>query len=566
MIQFTKINIEGFASIPELSLDLNTQGITIIRGVNGEGKSSIFSALVWGLYGKNLKGNSNVNTWEKVRPKNYKGTKVEIYFIKDNQVHQIIRCQNYKGEVDGAKGGSRLIYNIDLNPVQDKYKLKIQDLINKNLEMSYNLFINSVMFGQGLTRLIEASGSDQRKLFEEIFEIGYLIKARDLAKVQYDKYSEEYNRIVYKQDVLKKQIAKVQESIEYSRKYEKVAMEEKERQLASLRNRKSLSTKELRELTPYVHEERTKYLEDQIKETQEFIQTNKKKLSQAKDKVGISLEELIDQIIRLLEDNKICTAMSQLRELKASFSKIESCNQKIDTLNKALYRLKDEYHQIEVYKIKISKIKAQLKNCREMIRSWKKRSVTVPAGIRQKEQLKELQEELNKLDKGSIEHTRDLYKWAYTDPLGNGGIKAFLFESSLDSLNKSLDTYSSILGFSIFFGVDMETARKDFHIYINMEGQDVPFEDLSGGQKQLVNLAIAFAMNEILSQSKQINIAFLDEVFESLSSNNIELVSELIRKIYKNKTLFLITHQESLPINAKTLKVKRINGLSHYEF
>lgn len=99
-----------------------------------------------------------------------------------------------------------------------------------------------------------------------------------------------------------------------------------------------------------------------------------------------------------------------------------------------------------------------------------------------------------------------------------------------------------------------------------MEGQDVPFEDLSGGQKQLVNLAIAFAMNEILSQSKQINIAFLDEVFESLSSNNIELVSELIRKIYKNKTLFLITHQESLPINAKTLKVKRINGLSHYEF
>ena len=46
MIQFTKINIEGFASIPELSLDLNTQGITIIRGLNCTVKTSRFSALL----------------------------------------------------------------------------------------------------------------------------------------------------------------------------------------------------------------------------------------------------------------------------------------------------------------------------------------------------------------------------------------------------------------------------------------------------------------------------------------------------------------------------------------
>ena len=162
---------------------------------------------------------------------------------------------------------------------------------------------------------------------------------------------------------------------------------------------------------------------------------------------------------------------------------------------------------------------------------------------------------------------KELYQWIYTDPLGNNGIKAFLFESSMDSLNQTLESFSNIIGMTIQFGMDLQSARKDFQVYINMGGQDVDFNELSGGQKQLASLAIAFAMNEAMTQAKGINIAFLDEVFESLSANNIELVSDLIRKIYKNKTLFLITHQESLPIsNARVLRVKRIDGLSHYEF
>lgn len=100
-----------------------------------------------------------------------------------------------------------------------------------------------------------------------------------------------------------------------------------------------------------------------------------------------------------------------------------------------------------------------------------------------------------------------------------------------------------------------------------MGGIDVFYEELSGGQKQLVNLAMAFAMNEVMTESKGVNIAFLDEIFESLSSDNIEVVINLIKKIYNNRTLFLITHQESLPIsNAKTLLVRKNNGLSSYTF
>lgn len=160
MIEFNKIYIEGFCSITSLEMPLNTQKITIVRGPNGYGKSNFLSAIVWALYGKNLKGISDVNTWKKFRSKDYRGTKVEIYFKPgDGKVHKVIRCLEYKGEVEGAKGNNRLIYLIDAEPVKEKTKIQLQALIDKNLGMSYNLFINSIMFGQGMKRLIQESGS-----------------------------------------------------------------------------------------------------------------------------------------------------------------------------------------------------------------------------------------------------------------------------------------------------------------------------------------------------------------------------------------------------------------------
>lgn len=55
MIQFGNIIIEGFCSIPYLELNLGLRGITVIRGATGEGKTTILSALVWAVYGKNIK-------------------------------------------------------------------------------------------------------------------------------------------------------------------------------------------------------------------------------------------------------------------------------------------------------------------------------------------------------------------------------------------------------------------------------------------------------------------------------------------------------------------------------
>ena len=91
MLTFLSINIEGFRSIAEQThLQLNTPGITWINSPTGSGKSTIFSAITWGLYGKDLKGVSEVKTWEKYRPKNYQGVCITINYQTSKGVFKVI--------------------------------------------------------------------------------------------------------------------------------------------------------------------------------------------------------------------------------------------------------------------------------------------------------------------------------------------------------------------------------------------------------------------------------------------------------------------------------------------
>lgn len=571
MIEFNKIYIEGFCSITSLDMPLNTQKITIVRGPNGYGKSNFLSAIVWALYGKNLKGISDVNTWKKFRNKDYKGTKVELYFKpNDGKIHKIIRCLEYKGEVEGAKGNNRLIYLIDAESVKEKTKVQLQALIDKNLGMSYNLFINSIMFGQGMKRLIQESGSDKKNLFEEIFDLNYITKAKKITQDKYNQLDKEVFITKSKLDsivaIYREQVNSFIEEKNRAKNAEKIYNERK----TYLKESKSLATKTYKDLTANYTDNAVETIDSETSKVKKKIQLANETLKNARGISGISLKDLINEVITLLEAKKYSTALSELKEIKDSFGIITEKTKEIQELNvklDSLYSNRDEYRRLYS---KIQKVKDNISSYRSQLRALKLTTVDIDDMVNKynskiaesQSKRKILEAQLEKL----IEE-RDLYKWAYTDPLGNNGIKAFLFESSLGYLNQVLESYSEILGFNIQFRVDLDSTKKDFVTLIIKDGVDVFYEELSGGEKQLCNLAMAFAMNEVMTEAKGVNIAFLDEVFESLSSDNIEIVIGLIRKVYKDKTLFLITHQDSLPIpNAKTLTVKKNHGLSEYEF
>lgn len=571
MIQFGNIIIEGFCSIPYLELNLGSKGITVIRGATGEGKTTILSALVWGAYGKNLKGKSDVNTWEKYRPKNYNGTKVEIYFGKDGKTHKITRCLKYKGEVNGAKGKDRLIYEIDAVEVSEKNKGEIQALINADLGMSYSLFMNSILFGQSMKRLIQESSSYKKDLFEEIFELEYISKARDIAKGYYTEALREYNEISQKYSSSKEKKQSIQRMLDDLKKQANHVKNDLSSRVKVLEKKLSLLSKakkenELKETGTYKNR-----IEQRIQEARDNQKELLNKINDAKKKTRVSLEEFIGVIIKLLKRGDIKNSLKRLMEVKKAFGDIERLQDKCSKLADKISNYRDKLEELRDQEYEANKVQRDIDLTHVEIKkllSEKRAGVNLGLIKKYKTQLSTISDKLQSIE-SEMEEKRakvDNYKWVMDDPLGNRGIKAFLFESSLDILNETLESYSEVLGFSILFYVDIQGIKKDFNTQIIMDGIEVSYEELSGGQKTLVNIAMVLAMNSMIRRNCRINVLFLDEVFEGLDREYCDTVSKLLERISitEKLTVFMVTHQESIPIKARVLTVKRDKGLSYY--
>ena len=411
-----------------------------------------------------------------------------------------------------------------------------------------------------MKRLIQESGSDKKQLFEEIFELNYIPKARKIAQDKYNELRVELDGLMEKLESNQNYIDSILSDLNYTKSKRDNFKSELANKVKSYKDKIILSTKRVDELALKTNKVDINQHNKTIEDIKRKITLYQNKVSDLKKLQKVPLQDLVNEVIELLENEEYTESISKLKTIRDSFSSSESYILRIsklqnkltneieskNSLEKTILTLKYAKEEVKSLESRLKELKSQNPDFESVINKQSKKLENYKKSISQiKSQIQELEKQVN------------LYKWAYSEPFGNNGIKAFIFESSLSELNNLLSSYSEVLGFNIKFMVDLNSSRKDFVVNINLEGVEVFYEELSGGQKQLVNLAMALAMNQIITQSKGVNIAFLDE----------EVVIGLIKKVYREKTLFLITHHESLPIpNSKILNVKREHGISAYEF
>lgn len=567
MLTFTTMNVVGFCSIENLHIPLNPSCTILIKAPNGKGKSTILSALVWAIYGKNLKGVSEVTTWEKVRPKDYHGVMVEVFFQKGEHIYKIIRCQKCNIVLeDGAKGKDRLILMKDNEVVNVKGKNKLQDAINAELGLSYTLFMNSIMFGQGIKRLIQESNSDKKKIFEEVFDLEFLNIAKGIAMQDKNNLLAQANEVEHQSALLKKELEANKEAYFDLRDREKGFKEKIKSERRELKKDREDLTKQLIKKQQQLKDEVEKSLKVKIKKHTDYVDVLKSKIKYNRIVSGVSLPDFVKKLKIQLDKGHYKRAKESVDIIYKAIINSDKLQEEYEDALGRLDELRTTNEKYKRLQKECDDIASDIADIDEELEKLKQEKLKVMSP-KYKEKLKEIRKTLRKVDEDY--HNKELelenYNWLINDPLGNNGIKAYLFDSSLDMLNRTLDKYSQVLGFRIEFNIDLGTARKEFFTLIERDGQIIDYDELSGGEKQLVNVAMAFAMNESLTMSKGINLAFLDEVFESLSSDNIEVVTSLIRHTFADKTLFLITHLDSLPLsNTKILQVEKVNGLSSY--
>lgn len=601
MINFEKLTVEGYGSlIKRQDFILNRPGLNIIRGKVGSGKTSIPSVVYWVLYGLTLKKGSSIETWEEIRPKDFRGTFGEVKFRKGKHEYKIIRCIQFKGVVhDKQKGGSKILVIKDGKEVKSENKGKkgIQSLIDSIIGYSPDLFINSIIYGQRLKRIIEESGPNKKKVFDEAFETMFIDKAKNRAgdqlkdiNILVDNLEDELQSLEERHDELGSTIehlTKLEKNFEKDKKerlniiaqekdklikIDSVKIQKQLKELKPKKSEKELNKKleTLKELAFENNEKIVKHqgLESEANEWDKKLNKTKEELSKIKAKKCSQCNQVINEAkvkSLTLEKGKLIERYKTARDntrLKAQKLNIKSLQKESGKLFKLVNRTKEALTEINSNKRTKSLLEENLKGIETKVNQldsdYKKtftsnletssdKFVTKQAKIKKK--IKAV-----KLRIKEIEAQKDLYKWLIKEPLSNSGIKAYIFDSLLGKVNNHLSNYSDILGFRVEFGIDMDTAAKDFYQVIYKDDIIINYPDLSGGQKQLVDTAVALAIHDVISSLKPINILFLDEPFEGLGVEEIDIVADIIEFKAVNRSLFLITHHLSFnPTNSNTI-------------
>lgn len=487
MLTFTTMNVVGFCSIENLHIPLNPSCTILIKAPNGKGKSTILSALVWAIYGKNLKGVSEVTTWEKVRPKDYQGVMVEVFFQKGEHIYKIIRCQKCNIVLeDGAKGKDRLILMKDNEVVNVKGKNKLQDAINTELGLSYTLFMNSIMFGQGIKRLIQESNSDKKKIFEEVFDLEFLNIAKGIAMQDKNNLLAQANEVEHQSALLKKELEANKEAYFDLRDREKGFKEKIKSERRELKKDREDLTKQLIKKQQQLKDEVEQSLRIKIKKHTDYVDGLKSKIKHNRNISGVSLPDFVKKLKIQLDKGHYKRAKESVDIIYKAIINSDKLQEEYEDALGRLDELRTTNEKYKRLQKECDDIASDIADIDEELEKLKQEKLKVMSP-KYKEKLKEIRKTLRKVDEDY--HNKELelenYNWLINDPLGNNGIKAYLFDSSLDMLNRTLDKYSQVLGFRIEFNIDLGTARKEFFTLIERDGQIIDYDELSGGEKQL---------------------------------------------------------------------------------
>lgn len=641
-IKFKKIVMEGFGSFAtKTTFELDRGGVNLIKGENGNGKTTMFSALSWCLYKVNLKDtlNEKVATWDYLRPADYKGTRVALFFdIEGDAQYMIARHLDYKGNTIGLKAGSKLMifrktdaslsFATEDMVGEAQHKGDMQMYINRILGVDSKAFLNSILFGQRMKRLIESDNKDKRDLFESLFDVDFVEIAKQRAKSKYDTTqqvirdnSKDLENAQSSIDSLNEQIKNAEEILKNYEKDKNARIVELNAEKVELEKKLETAKKEKKkqkELADKYDEGRVKELKaalalkvtaldaadeaydnavDDLKAVNKSITASTTKLDKHKQDL-MDMKTSCPVCNSPLSKEKITTAKKELEKLISAeelvgieLGKVKVKNEKAeknlktqhdiaasehnaaeDVLEKYLLTVdqyKKAFDSLSLYTDKVNDLDGQIEAIAGKIIKEKDKKPPVVELDTLRKKIGDSEEQIERLKVHSEKEAQEGIRldWWIKKGFGAGGLKAFVFNAMLNQLNIFLETYASRLGVGVKFSIDLTKDSKPFVATCYMGEHTVGYDELSGGQKQRIDVCIAFAMHDIVVSTNRFNVLVLDEIFEGLDEGGIKAIFDLIRlKAAGKRTVYVITHSTMIDgLQAKHISVNYENKLSYIQ-
>lgn len=269
---------------------------------------------------------------------------------------------------------------------------------------------------------------------------------------------------------------------------------------------------------------------------------------------------------RASDINDITSKINEIT-LKLNFlnSKIQEVDDEIANNKLSLKNIEDELRLIDDLHRKLNESTRIIKVYLEQLEN--KNDIQNVSGIENFKKLMEsTQEALETVQKSVDRLEKELGKMNICEHiLGEYGVRAYIVNQLLDLFNNRIMYYLTAIKstFNFKFNEFFEEEITDSNGVICL------YNNCSGAEMKKIDLAISFAINDMLSLQKQIsyNIIFFDEILDSSvddKSLNIILnfISEHTQK--ENKSVYIISHKSGaqIPYINEVITLEKVNGFT----
>lgn len=579
-ILIKNITLRNFLSIGAVcqAVDFDRKELTLILGENldlggdgarnGTGKTTLIQGLCYALFGVPI---NNIRKDNLVNRTNGKNMLVTLDFSVNGTNYRIERGRKpnvLKFYVDDVQQKS--IQEEDSAQGENK---ETQQLINKILNMSADMFRHIVVLNTYSEPFLALKSNEQRDIIEQLLGITLLSEKAEVIKELIRQSKDNIQQEEFLIKAVEEANKRVREQIDSLKRRQKLWQTKHDEDLKKLVDTYDTLTQIDIEKELLLHKELKEYNDKQS----QLLQLNS---DIARLETTLSKEQkLIDKLIleiKTLEEHK-CYACGQelhdnnhnnvltnkknlleetLSDYETVFAELANKKKNIFTLGTQPKPHYDTEAQAIMHSSQTDNILTQITNKNNEVDPYHEQ-------IHEMEN-KALQEtnfdKINQLTK-TLEHQKFLLDLLTSK---DSFVRKKIIDQNLSYLNSRLTHYLDKIGLP-----HQVVFKNDLHVEITELGRELDFDNLSRGERNRLILGLSFAFRDVWENLySPINILFIDELIDSgLDTmgveNSIAILKDMSRR--RQKSIWLVSHREELAGRVpNVLKVIKENGFTSY--